>query len=107
MYYPNPQLYHLNRDAPYRFKPGGVIAVEGQDLTRAMTRQEVRARLGDQECEVKTLDNTHLYCEPPETQPMSEDDGNELPALKVEPTVVYRGSLHVLWVFYRCSTGVL
>uniref|UniRef100_A0A672ZW42 Plexin-B1 n=1 Tax=Sphaeramia orbicularis TaxID=375764 RepID=A0A672ZW42_9TELE len=83
MYYPNPQLYHLNRDAPYRFKPGGVIAVEGQDLTRAMTRQEVRARLGDQECEVKTLDNTHLYCEPPETQPMSEDDGNELPALKV------------------------
>uniref|UniRef100_A0A673A165 Plexin B3 n=1 Tax=Sphaeramia orbicularis TaxID=375764 RepID=A0A673A165_9TELE len=129
--------------APYRFKPGGVIAVEvpiylqtltyiyiyiylhlrtvqvpetvvpvgcitsvtvscgvpqGQDLTRAMTRQEVRARLGDQECEVKTLDNTHLYCEPPETQPMSEDDGNELPALKVEPTVVYRGSLHVLWL---------
>uniref|UniRef100_A0A672ZWM7 Plexin B3 n=1 Tax=Sphaeramia orbicularis TaxID=375764 RepID=A0A672ZWM7_9TELE len=56
---------------------------QGQDLTRAMTRQEVRARLGDQECEVKTLDNTHLYCEPPETQPMSEDDGNELPALKV------------------------
>uniref|UniRef100_A0A673A0X3 Plexin B3 n=1 Tax=Sphaeramia orbicularis TaxID=375764 RepID=A0A673A0X3_9TELE len=54
---------------------------QGQDLTRAMTRQEVRARLGDQECEVKTLDNTHLYCEPPETQPMSEDDGNELPVL--------------------------
>uniref|UniRef100_A0A672ZYP3 Plexin B3 n=1 Tax=Sphaeramia orbicularis TaxID=375764 RepID=A0A672ZYP3_9TELE len=94
MYYPNPQLYHLNRDAPYRFKPGGVIAVEGQDLTRAMTRQEVRARLGDQECEVKTLDNTHLYCEPPETQPMSEDDGNELPALKVEPTVLM-GNLEV------------
>uniref|UniRef100_A0A8C7DJ74 Plexin B3 n=1 Tax=Oncorhynchus kisutch TaxID=8019 RepID=A0A8C7DJ74_ONCKI len=65
-YYPNPELLALNRDdpdTPYRFKPGGVIAVEGKDLTRAMTRDEVVARLGDQECEVKTLDSTHLYCE--------------------------------------------
>uniref|UniRef100_A0A7N6AER8 Plexin-B1 n=1 Tax=Anabas testudineus TaxID=64144 RepID=A0A7N6AER8_ANATE len=56
---------------------------QGQDLTRAMTRQEVKAQLGDQECEVKTLDNTHLYCEPPEIQPMSVDDSNKLPSLKV------------------------
>uniref|UniRef100_A0A7N8X474 Plexin B3 n=1 Tax=Mastacembelus armatus TaxID=205130 RepID=A0A7N8X474_9TELE len=70
-YYPNPVLFPLNQEGPYRFKPGGVIAVEGQDLTRAMSRQEVMARLGDQECEVKTLDNTHLYCEPPEIQPKS------------------------------------
>lgn len=31
MYYPNPELFPLNREAPdvpYRFKPGGVIAVE-------------------------------------------------------------------------------
>lgn len=30
-YYPNPEFFPLNReapDAPYRFKPGGVIAVE-------------------------------------------------------------------------------
>lgn len=58
--------------------------VQGQDLTRAMSRQEVRAQLGNQECEVKTLDNTHLYCEPPEEQPASVDDGSsELPSLKV------------------------
>uniref|UniRef100_A0A7N8X782 Plexin-B1 n=1 Tax=Mastacembelus armatus TaxID=205130 RepID=A0A7N8X782_9TELE len=82
-YYPNPVLFPLNQEGPYRFKPGGVIAVEGQDLTRAMSRQEVMARLGDQECEVKTLDNTHLYCEPPEIQPKSVDDSNELPSLKV------------------------
>lgn len=49
-----------------------------------MSRQEVKARLGDQECEVKTLDNTHLYCEPPEFPPMSVDDTNKLPSLKVE-----------------------
>lgn len=58
---------------------------QGQDLTRAIYRQEVTARLGDQECEVKTLDNTHLYCEPPEVQPLSVDDGSELPSLKVGP----------------------
>ncbi|XP_054475843.1 LOW QUALITY PROTEIN: plexin-B1 [Anoplopoma fimbria] len=92
-YYPNPELFPLSRDAPdvpYRFKPGGVIAVEGQDLTRAMSRQEVKARLGDQECDVKTLDNTHLYCEPPEIQPMSVDDSNELPSLQV-----FMGNLRV------------
>ncbi|XP_037628566.1 plexin-B1 [Sebastes umbrosus] len=92
-YYPNPEFFPLNReapDAPYRFKPGGVIAVEGQDLTRAISRQEVAARLGDQECEVKTLDNTHLYCEPPEIQPMSVDDSSELPSLKV-----FMGNLQV------------
>ncbi|XP_070695560.1 plexin-B3 [Pempheris klunzingeri] len=92
-YYPNPEFFPLNREAPgapYRFKPGGVIAVEGQHLTRAMSRQEVTARLGDQECEMKTLDNTHLYCEPPETQPMREDEGRELPSLRV-----FMGNLQV------------
>ncbi|XP_035999861.1 plexin-B3 [Fundulus heteroclitus] len=85
-YYPNPQLFPLNRDAPdapYRFKPGGVIAVEGQDLTRAMSKDEVQARLGEQDCEVKTLDRTHLYCEPPEVQPLRGDGSTELPSLKV------------------------
>uniref|UniRef100_A0A3B5MCM1 IPT/TIG domain-containing protein n=1 Tax=Xiphophorus couchianus TaxID=32473 RepID=A0A3B5MCM1_9TELE len=74
-YYQNPQFFPLNRDAPdapYRFKPGGVIAVEGLDLTRAMSKDEVRARLGDQDCEVKTLDRTHLYCEPPENQTLND-----------------------------------
>ncbi|KAM4738105.1 plexin-B3 isoform 1-T4 [Anableps anableps] len=92
-YYPNPQLFPLNRDAPdapYRFKPGGVIAVEGQDLTRAMSKDEVHARLGEQDCEVKTLDRTHLYCEPPEVQPLSVDGSSELPSLKV-----FMGNLQV------------
>ncbi|XP_051914630.1 plexin-B3 isoform X1 [Hippocampus zosterae] len=86
IYYPNPRLFPLNRealDAPYHFKAGGVIAVEGEGLTRAMSRQEVSARLGDEVCEVKTLDSTHLYCEPPEVQPMSVYDSSHLPRLKV------------------------
>uniref|UniRef100_A0A673GS66 Plexin-B3-like n=1 Tax=Sinocyclocheilus rhinocerous TaxID=307959 RepID=A0A673GS66_9TELE len=84
-YHPNPDLFQLNsesRGTPIRFKPGGVLAVEGKGLTLAMSREEVVARLGDKECDVKTLDNTHLYCEPPEEQPLALDD-SDLPTLKV------------------------
>lgn len=84
-YHPDPKLFALNvdtPDTPYRFKPGGVINVEGKGLMLAMTRDEVVARLGDQECEVKTLDSTHLYCEPPEQQPQSTDE-SDLPSLQV------------------------
>ncbi|KAI2662078.1 Plexin-B3 [Labeo rohita] len=84
-YHPNPDLFQLNsesRETPIRFKPGGVLAVEGKGLTLAMSKEEVVARLGDKECDVKTLDNTHLYCEPPEEQPLALDD-SDLPRLKV------------------------
>lgn len=56
---------------------------QGLHLTRAMTKSEVQARLGKRTCEVKTLDRTHLYCEPPEVQPPSADGSSELPSLKV------------------------
>uniref|UniRef100_A0A8C2KNH3 Plexin B3 n=1 Tax=Cyprinus carpio TaxID=7962 RepID=A0A8C2KNH3_CYPCA len=85
MYHPNPDLFQLNsesRGTPIRFKPGGVLAVEGKGLTLAMSRDEVVAWLGDKECDVKTLDNTHLYCEPPEKLPLALDD-SDLPRLKV------------------------
>uniref|UniRef100_A0AAY5EI55 Plexin-B1 n=1 Tax=Electrophorus electricus TaxID=8005 RepID=A0AAY5EI55_ELEEL len=86
MYHPDPELYPLNREdqnSPIRFKPGGVLAVEGKGLTLAMSRDEVVAHLGDQECDVKTLDDTHLYCEPPEEQPHGVDH-TALPILKVQ-----------------------
>lgn len=80
---------------------------QGQDLTRAISREEVIARLGDQECEVKTLDNTHLYCEPPEIQPMSADDSNKLPSLKVHEhtaCVSVEFQTRRLWVFILTSS---
>ncbi|CAL8260204.1 unnamed protein product [Gadus morhua 'NCC'] len=91
-YHPNPELFVLNRetpDVPYRFKPGGVIAIQGVGLTRAVSRGEVVVRLGDEECEVKTLDDTHLYCEPPEEQPSS------LTALDLPSLTVGLGNLQV------------
>lgn len=84
-YHPNPDLFPLNsesRGTAIRFKPGGVLAVEGKGLMLAMSKEEVQAWLGNQECDVKTLDNTHLYCEPPDVQPLALDDSN-LPTLKV------------------------
>lgn len=47
-----------------------------------MSKEEVVAWLGDKICDVKTLDDTHLYCEPPEEQPLGSDNG-DLPRLKV------------------------
>lgn len=47
-----------------------------------MSKDEVVAWLGSEKCDVKTLDDTHLYCEPPEEQPLSSDHEN-LPSLKV------------------------
>lgn len=58
------------------------FTVQGKGLTLAMTKDEVVAWLGDKICDVKTLDDTHLYCEPPEEQPLSLDHEN-LPSLKV------------------------
>lgn len=58
------------------------MSLKGKGLTLAMSREEVLARLGKEECDVKTLDNTHLYCEPPEEQPLALDD-EDLPKLTV------------------------
>lgn len=116
-YHPDPVLRRLNHDTPeqlYHFKPGGVIAVEvssacacrlvpaahrvllvsghgcnpqGEGLTLAMTREEVVAWVGLGKCDVKTLDSTHLYCEPPENQPGSLDSSDGSPSLRVSAVV--------------------
>ncbi|XP_026768647.3 plexin-B1 isoform X1 [Pangasianodon hypophthalmus] len=71
-YEPNPILYDLNRhnpNEPYRYKPGSVILVEGQNLDLAIFKEEVVALIGEGICTVKTLTRNHLYCEPPAQQP--------------------------------------
>ncbi|XP_058873299.1 plexin-B3-like isoform X2 [Acipenser ruthenus] len=86
LYYPDPVFKPLTEDTeqPYHFKPGSVIMVEGTGLTLAMTRAEVSARVGDADCAVKTLDDVHLYCEPPPTQPASLQGGGALPEFIVQ-----------------------
>ncbi|KAI2663431.1 Plexin-B1 [Labeo rohita] len=71
-YEPNPTLHPLNhRDPtkPYRYKPGSVISVEGENLDLAIFKEEVVALIGEGVCTVKTLTHNHLYCEPPSQQP--------------------------------------
>ncbi|KAI5628464.1 plexin-B1 [Silurus asotus] len=71
-YEPNPTLEPLSRDhqsEPYRYKPGSVILVEGQNLDLAIVKEEVVALIGEGVCTVKTLTKNHLYCEPPAQQP--------------------------------------
>uniref|UniRef100_A0A8C2J7F6 Plexin-B1 n=1 Tax=Cyprinus carpio TaxID=7962 RepID=A0A8C2J7F6_CYPCA len=80
IYEPNPILHPLNhRDPtkPYRYKPGSVISVEGENLDLAIFKEEVVALIGEGVCTVKTLTHNHLYCEPPSQQPplsLSKDE---------------------------------
>ncbi|XP_051996900.1 plexin-B1 [Xyrauchen texanus] len=71
-YEPNPTLHPLNRHdrtKPFRYKPGSVISVEGDNLDVAISKEEVVALIGEGVCAVKTLTHNHLYCEPPALQP--------------------------------------
>uniref|UniRef100_A0A8C9V7F1 Plexin b1b n=1 Tax=Scleropages formosus TaxID=113540 RepID=A0A8C9V7F1_SCLFO len=68
----NPILHPLNKEdpnTPFRYKPGSVISVEGENLDLAIYKEEVVAMIGEGVCSVKTLTRNHLYCEPPPQQP--------------------------------------
>ncbi|KAJ8259065.1 hypothetical protein COCON_G00180770 [Conger conger] len=68
----NPILHPLNQhdpSKPYRYKPGSIISVEGENLDLAIFKEEVVALIGEGLCSVKTLTRNHLYCEPPPQQP--------------------------------------
>uniref|UniRef100_A0AAY4E0W0 Sema domain-containing protein n=1 Tax=Denticeps clupeoides TaxID=299321 RepID=A0AAY4E0W0_9TELE len=62
-------LNHHNPSMPFRYKPGSVISVEGENLDLAIFKEEVVAMIGEGVCSVKTLTRNHLYCEPPAQQP--------------------------------------
>ncbi|XP_066518969.1 plexin-B1 isoform X2 [Hoplias malabaricus] len=71
-YEPNPSLHRLIRNdvtQPFRYKPGSVISVEGENLDLAILKEEVVALIGEGVCTVKTLTRNHLYCAPPAQQP--------------------------------------
>uniref|UniRef100_A0A8C9RVN7 Plexin-B1 n=1 Tax=Scleropages formosus TaxID=113540 RepID=A0A8C9RVN7_SCLFO len=70
----NPTLHQLNHhdpSKPYRYKPGSIISVEGENLDLAIFKEEVVALIGEGVCSVKTLTRNHLYCEPPALQPLA------------------------------------
>uniref|UniRef100_A0A8C1T305 Plexin-B1 n=1 Tax=Cyprinus carpio TaxID=7962 RepID=A0A8C1T305_CYPCA len=98
-YEPNPTLHPLNhRDPtkPYRYKPGSVISVEGENLDLAVFKEEVVALIGEGVCTVKTLTHNHLYCEPPPQQPpLSLRHGRKREGAEAFPEfIVHMGNLN-------------
>ncbi|ROL45294.1 Plexin-B1 [Anabarilius grahami] len=98
-YEPNPTLHPLNhRDPtkPYRYKPGSVISVEGENLDLAIFKEEVVALIGEGVCTVKTLTHNHLYCEPPPQQPpLSLRHGRKREGAEAFPEfIVHMGNLN-------------
>uniref|UniRef100_A0A672SKH9 Plexin-B1-like n=1 Tax=Sinocyclocheilus grahami TaxID=75366 RepID=A0A672SKH9_SINGR len=99
IYEPNPVLHPLNhRDPtkPYRYKPGSVISVEGENLDLAIFKEEVVALIGEGVCTVKTLTHNHLYCEPPPQQPpLSLRHGRKREGAEAFPEfIVHMGNLN-------------
>ncbi|XP_004717659.2 plexin-B3 isoform X2 [Echinops telfairi] len=93
LYYPNPRLVPLSREGstrPYRLKPGNVLDVEGEGLNLGISKEEVRALIGDAECLVQTLTLTHLYCQPPPRAPQPSN-GSSLPQF-----VVHMGNVQLV-----------
>ncbi|XP_041946442.1 plexin-B1 isoform X2 [Alosa sapidissima] len=88
----NATLRHLNQhdpSKPFRYKPGSVISVEGENLDLAIFKEEVVAMIGEGVCAVKTLTQNHLYCEPPPQQPSPgpgrrRDGADALPEFTVQ-----------------------
>ncbi|XP_014819489.1 PREDICTED: plexin-B2 [Calidris pugnax] len=66
-----------------------LINAKGSNLNKAMTIAEAQAFVGDEACNIKTLTETDLYCEPPEVQPQPKkrqkrDTTNNLPEFIVK-----------------------
>uniref|UniRef100_A0A8C3JE50 Plexin-B2 n=1 Tax=Calidris pygmaea TaxID=425635 RepID=A0A8C3JE50_9CHAR len=66
-----------------------LINAKGSNLNKAMTIAEAQAFVGDEVCNIKTLTETDLYCEPPDVQPQPKkrqkrDTTNNLPEFIVK-----------------------
>ncbi|KFV87190.1 Plexin-B2 [Struthio camelus australis] len=66
-----------------------LIHAKGSNLNKAMTIDEAQAFVGDEPCNIKTLTEKDLYCEPPEVQPQPKkrqkrDTINNLPEFIVK-----------------------
>nr|XP_006122669.1 plexin-B2 [Pelodiscus sinensis]XP_006122670.1 plexin-B2 [Pelodiscus sinensis]XP_006122671.1 plexin-B2 [Pelodiscus sinensis]XP_006122672.1 plexin-B2 [Pelodiscus sinensis]XP_006122674.1 plexin-B2 [Pelodiscus sinensis]XP_006122675.1 plexin-B2 [Pelodiscus sinensis]XP_014428880.1 plexin-B2 [Pelodiscus sinensis] len=66
-----------------------LIHAQGSNLNKAMTREEAQAFVGEEPCNIKTLTEKDLYCEPPEVQPQPKrrqkrDTTNNLPEFIVK-----------------------
>ncbi|KAM3847668.1 plexin-B3 isoform 1-T5 [Vipera latastei] len=86
-YKPNPHLRWPGRESsgrPFSLKPGNVLDIEGEGLNLGISKNEVRAFIGNSVCTVKTLTLTHLYCEPPLQPPQPLNTSSVLPEFIVQ-----------------------
>uniref|UniRef100_UPI00358EDA3B plexin-B1-like isoform X3 n=1 Tax=Myxine glutinosa TaxID=7769 RepID=UPI00358EDA3B len=82
-YFADPTMLQLNvkdSKSPYTYKLDTILRAEGQNLERAMSKEEVQAWLGNIPCPVTTLIDNYLYCNP--------ESDSEYPKKPVNFTVV-------------------
>uniref|UniRef100_A0A8C6ZPN6 Uncharacterized protein n=1 Tax=Nothoprocta perdicaria TaxID=30464 RepID=A0A8C6ZPN6_NOTPE len=92
-----------------REKPGD-SSWKKHNLNKAMTIDEAQAFVGDEPCNIKTLTEKDLYCEPPEVQPQPKkrqkrDTINNLPEFSVSPPGEAGDGLEQLCCLAELSSG--
>ncbi|CAH1265846.1 PLXNA1 [Branchiostoma lanceolatum] len=71
VYVPNPEYFPFEENP--KLHTGGILAIEGRNLDQASFQEDVQVTIGMEICNVTSLDDDTLTCEPPESQPLGLD----------------------------------
>ncbi|CAN0048514.1 unnamed protein product [Lampetra fluviatilis] len=89
--------------APYVINGHNILTIKGQNLNKAMDKEEVEVTIGEEQCKVEMMDSSSLYCKPPLTQPSARGGGDEAGYGQEEE--VHMGALRFPLGRVRYSTG--
>ncbi|XP_066284812.1 plexin-A1-like isoform X4 [Branchiostoma lanceolatum] len=87
VYVPNPEYFPFDENP--KLHTGGILAIEGRNLDQASFQEDVQVTIGMEICNVTSLDDDTLTCEPPESQPSGLDSEGRK-SNEVLPIVVVR-----------------
>eukprot|EP00058_Branchiostoma_floridae_P014338 XP_002599826.1 hypothetical protein BRAFLDRAFT_70294 [Branchiostoma floridae] len=87
VYVPDPEYFPFEENPKQH--TGGILAIEGRNLDQASFQDDVQVTIGMEICNVTSLDDDTLTCEPPESQPPGLDSEGRK-SKEVLPIVVVR-----------------
>ncbi|XP_019634101.1 PREDICTED: plexin-A1-like isoform X2 [Branchiostoma belcheri] len=87
VYVPNPEYFKFENNP--KLHTGGILAIEGRNLDQASFQDDVQVTIGSEICNVTSLDDDTLTCEPPESQPPGLDSDGKT-SKEILPIVVVR-----------------
>ncbi|XP_050412849.2 plexin-B isoform X1 [Patella vulgata] len=88
-YYPDPVVFNFTEDNHIKTFKGEMLIIEGDALSLASDKSDVKVMIGNGICNITTLSNTQIVCLPPIRQPKVVDKkdevtDNQLPVVVVQ-----------------------